>query len=106
MVILVQMKHVPFGMVLLGLSLLAMIFGSFGLVSGFQTRFSAVVLAICTASWAGVARNFWAIHNPLERSSDYQTFALGVAIIGGLFCLAASGGGRFAIDALGAEARG
>ena len=100
MIILVQTKHVPFGMSLLMLSLLAMMIGSFGLISGFKTRFSAVVLAICTASWMGVAHDFWAIHAAAERSSEFLLFSLGVAIIGGLFCLAASGGGRFALDAI------
>jgi putative oxidoreductase len=96
----VQLKHVPFGMPLLTLSLLAMMLGSFGLVSGFKTKLSAVVLAICTASWIGMAHNFWAIQNAAERSSDFLLFSLGIAIIGGLLCLAASGGRRFALDAI------
>ena len=98
--VLVQMKHVPFGMPLLSLSLLAMMMASFGLISGFKIRFSALVLALCTAAWIGIAHNFWTILNASERSSDFLLFSLGVAIIGGLLCLAASGGGRFALDTI------
>jgi hypothetical protein len=36
----------------------------------------------------------------LQRAFHYQAFALGAAIMGGLFCLAGTGGGRIAIDAI------
>ncbi len=100
MVILVQMKRVPFGQVSLGLSLIAMFFGSAGLVMGFQTRFSAFVLAICTSGWVLIAHDFWTIQDPVARQSDFLTFSLGVAVIGGLLCLFASGGGQFSVDRL------
>ncbi len=96
--ILVQMKQVPFGHLLLALSLIAMFFGSVGLVSGFQTRFSALVLAVCTAAWIGVAHDFWTIQNPLVQAADYQIFALGIAIIGGLLSFVALGAGGISID--------
>lgn len=95
---LVEMKRVPFGQVSLGLSLIAMCFGSIGLVLGFQTRFTAFALIICTGAWIGVAHDFWTISNPVVRAADYQIFALGVAIIAGLLCLVAFGAGRFAVD--------
>lgn len=105
MVILVQMKHVPFGQVSLGLSLIAMFFGSAGLVLGFQTRFSALVLAICTGGWALIAHDFWAIQNPIARQADFLIFSLGIAVIGGLLCLVASGGGQFSVDTLSEKPR-
>jgi putative oxidoreductase len=98
MKILVQTRHIPFGAMLLTLSLLAMFFGSIGLVSGFRTRFSAFVLIICTSAWIGVAHDFWAIQNPIARAADYQIFALGMALIGGLFAFVASGAGQYSAD--------
>jgi len=100
MVALVEMKHVPLGQVSLGLSLIAMFFGSAGLVMGFQTRFSAFVLAICTGGWALIAHDFWTIQDPIARQSDFLIFSLGVAVIGGLLGLFASGGGKFSVDSL------
>jgi putative oxidoreductase len=95
MVILVQMKHVPYGQPLLALGVVAMIFGGSMLFIGFQTRFSALILALCTIAWTGLAHDFWTIRNAAERASDYQDFALGIAVIGGLLTIAAFGGGRF-----------
>lgn len=98
MVVLVEMKRVPLGQVSLGLSLIAMFFGSAGLVMGFQTRFSAFVLAICTGGWAVIAHDFWTMQNPIARQSDFLIFSLGIAVIGGLLCLFASGGGQLSVD--------
>lgn len=101
MVVLVQMKHLPFGTLLLGVAILAMIMGAAGLLVGFQTRFSALVLACCTLGWMLVAHDFWNIDNPLERAADYQTFALGAALTGGLLVLVGRGAGNIAFDARG-----
>ena len=98
MEILVQMRHVPFGQPLLALAVLAMILGGISLVIGFQTRFSALVLSVCTGAWIAVAHNFWTIHNAILRASDYQMFALGIAVIGGLLTLVAFGGGYLSLD--------
>ena len=96
----VRAKNLPFGEVLLALSLIAMLFGSMGLVSGFQTRFSALALAVCTGAWIMLAHDFWMFQDSDQWAFHYQAFALGTAIIGGLFCLAGTGGGRIAIDAM------
>ena len=100
MVVLVEMKHVPLGQVSLGLSLIAMFFGSAGLVMGFQTRFSALVLAICTGGWALIAHDFWTVQNPIAQQADFLIFSLGIAVIGGLLGLFASGGGKLSVDSL------
>ena len=100
MVILVEMKHVPLGQVSLAMSLIAMFFGSVGLVTGFQTRFSAFALAICTGAWVAVAHDFWTIQNPIVRQADFLIFSLGVAIIGGLLSFIAFGAGRFSLDGI------
>jgi len=97
MVILVQLKHVPYGQPLLALAVVAMIFGGSMLFIGFQTRFSVLILALCTIASTGLAHDFWTIRNAAERASDYQDFVLGIAIIGGLLTIAAFGGGRFSI---------
>ena len=98
MVILVQMKRVPFGQVSLGLSLIAMFFGSAGVVTGFQTRFSAFALIICTGAWMGIAHDFWTIQDPVVRQAEFLIFSLGISLIGGLLSLIAFGAGRFSFD--------
>ena len=99
MVVLIQMRHLPFAPQLLAIAILAMIFGGIGLILGFQTRFSAVILSICTASWAVVAHPYWEIRDPIVRADDFLVFALAVAVIGGLFVFAGFGGGEISLDA-------
>ncbi len=78
----VRAKNLPFGEVLLALSLIAMLFGSMGLVSGFQTRFSALALAVCTGAWIMLAHDFWMFQDSEQRAFHYQAFALDAAIYG------------------------
>ena len=100
MVVLTQMKHLPFGPLLLALAVLAMIWGGFMLILGYQTRFAALMLSFCTAVWIYVAHDFWTLRDPILRGADYLTFSLGVALIGGLLALTGLGGGRFSLDHL------
>ena len=105
MVTLVEVKHVPLGQVSLAMSLIAMFFGSIGLVTGFQTRFSAFALIICTGSWIAVAHDFWTIQNPVVRQAEFLIFSLGVAIIGGLLSFIAFGAGSLSLDGIEIPAR-
>ena len=98
MVLLVEAKHVPFGQLSLAMSLIAMFFGSAGIVTGFQTRFSAFALIICTGAWMGIAHDFWTIQDPVVRQGEFLIFSLGISLIGGLLSLIAFGAGRFSFD--------
>jgi putative oxidoreductase len=99
MVVLARMKHVPLAPLLLGFAILAMSLGAIALLVGFLTRFSALMLACCTLGWMLIAHDFWTLRDPLERAADYQTFALGAALTGGLLILVGRGAGKFAWDA-------
>lgn len=105
MIILVEVKRIPLGQVSLAMSLIAMFFGSIGLVTGFQTRFSAFALIVCTGSWIAVVHDFWTIQNPVVRQAEFLIFSLGVAIIGGLLSLIAFGAGPFSLDGIEKPAR-
>ena len=98
MVVLVETKRVPFGQLSLAISLIAMFFGSAGVVTGFQTRFSAFALIICTGAWMGIAHDFWTIQDPVVRQAEFLIFSLGISLIGGLLSLIAFGAGRFSFD--------
>jgi len=100
MVILVQMKHVPFGTPMLVAAVVAMIAGGICLLIGFQTQISALLLSGCTMAWAYYAHDFWQRKTATDWSADYLVFALAIALTGGLLAIAGLGGGRFAIDSL------
>ena len=74
----------------LGLSLL--------LLAGFQTRWSALVLAVFTLVITLIVHPFWGI--PAEMvMSQQQAFFKNIAIVGGLLCIAAFGAGAWSLDA-------
>jgi putative oxidoreductase len=100
MAILVEIKHVPMGQILLTFSLIAMLLGGVTLILGYQARLTAAVLVLCTGAWLLVAHDFWSIHDAVVRDSDYQTFALGIALLGGLLLMMGEGPGRFSLDAM------
>lgn len=100
MIILVEMKHVPFGSTMLVVAVVAMIIGGLCLLIGFQTQISALLLSVCTMAWAYYAHDFWNLRNLTDWSADYLVFALAIALTGGLLAIAGLGGGRFALDSL------
>jgi putative oxidoreductase len=98
MIVLLTMRHVPGAPLVLAVGALAMILGGLAVLVGFQTRFSALVLLLCTIGWLAILHDFWHLHDALERAADLQTFALGVALAGGLLVLMGRGAGSFAFD--------
>lgn len=95
MVRLTDMKGVPAAPAVLALAILTMVFCGAALLIGFQTRVSAMLLAVCTMSWVFIFHNFWNVDGAVQRAADYQIFALGIAVTGGLLVLVGFGGGRF-----------
>ena len=68
------------------------------LLAGYQTRWSALVLAVFTLVITLIFHPFWGI--PAEMvMSQQQAFFKNIAIVGGLLCIAAFGAGAWSLDA-------
>jgi uncharacterized membrane protein YphA (DoxX/SURF4 family) len=97
--LIVEAKGIPLGHILLTCTLITMLFCGTGLLIGYQIRLCAVALIVCTLGWLVFAHDFWSILNPDRRANEYQTFALGMTLIGGLLLLMGDKVQRFALDA-------
>jgi putative oxidoreductase len=64
---------------------------------GFQTRLATVALIVFTIIATLIGHRFWEFEGQ-ARQMQQSHFFKNVAIIGGLFALWVSGGGRYAID--------
>ena len=104
-VALLDAKGVPAAPAVLGLTLGAMIFGGASLLAGFQTRFSAMALAVCSFGWSFLLHDYWMIADEAARAADRELFLLGIAVTAGLLVLAGFGGGGFAFDNTGRKKR-
>jgi putative oxidoreductase len=68
-------------------------------IVGWQTRLSALALALFTAVAAYFFHDFW--HYPVgaaEHSSNMTHFMKNITIVGGFLMLAGAGAGRYSID--------
>ena len=99
MLLLVQMRHIPLGATLLSLSLVTMLLGGAGIILGWQARLCAAALTLCTLAWVVCAHDFWNLQNAIDRTGDFETFSLGLGLVGGLLLLTGFGPGRFSMDA-------
>jgi putative oxidoreductase len=80
------------------LALLVEIVGSVALITGFGTRFAALVLAAFTLVASFFFHAFWAV--PADQAFMVQLlFFKNVAVVGGLLALAANGAGGWSLDA-------
>jgi putative oxidoreductase len=68
------------------------------LVIGLQTRLAALGLVVFTIAATLIAHRFWEIADPQAQQMQMIMFLKNVAIIGGLFYVAAAGAGRFSLD--------
>ena len=66
---------------------------------GFQTRLAALALIVFTIIATLIGHRFWEFDGPARQMQQSQFFK-NLAIIGGLFALWVSGGGRFALERL------
>jgi putative oxidoreductase len=84
------------------LALIVEIAGGIALLIGFQTRITAVVLAVFTFFASVFFHAYWAA--PADQAFVAQLlFFKNIAVIGGLLVLASSGAGKFSIDVLKAK---
>ncbi len=74
------------------------VLGGAALIAGIGTRIAAVVLAVFTLVASVFFHNFWAM--PAEQQFIQQLmFMKNIGVVGGLLALAASGAGRWSVDA-------
>lgn len=98
----IQSVGLPSPTVAAVIALVVEIAGGIALIVGYQTRIAAVVLAIFTFFASVFFHAYWAA--PADQAFVAQLlFFKNIAVIGGLFVLAASGAGKFSIDGLKAK---
>lgn len=74
------------------------VLGSIALIVGYQTRIAAVVLGLFTLVASFFFHAYWSV--PAEQAFVQQLmFFKNVAVVGGLFILAAQGAGAWSLDA-------
>jgi len=96
---LMTFRGIPAAPFLLLLALLLLVLGSLSLILGFHVRHGAVLLFGITIVATVLMHDFWQIHdNPVARHADFELFARGIAIAGGLLLLVGMGPGPLAID--------
>ena len=79
-------------------ALVVEILGGAALIVGYQTRIAALVLALFTLVASFFFHNYWGV--PAEQAFVQQLlFFKNVAVVGGLFVLAAFGAGAWSLDA-------
>jgi len=96
---LMTFRGIPAAPFMLLVALLLLVMGSISLILGFHTRYGAMLLFAVTVIATTLLHDFWQIHdNPIARHADFDLFARGIAIAGGLLLLVGMGPGPLAID--------
>jgi|UniRef100_UPI0035AE97B4 putative oxidoreductase len=73
------------------------VLGALALIVGYQTRFAALVLALFTLAASFFFHAYWSV--PAEQAFMQQLlFFKNIAVVGGLFVLAAYGAGAWSLD--------
>jgi putative oxidoreductase len=74
------------------------VLGGLALILGYQTRIAAIVLALFTLVASFFFHAYWSV--PAEQAYIQQLmFFKNIAVVGGLFVLAAQGAGAWSLDA-------
>jgi len=96
---LMTFRNVPAAPFVLLIALLLLVLGSLSLILGFHVRYGAMLLFGVTIITTVLMHDFWRIHgNAIARHADFELFARGIAIAGGLLLLVGIGPGPLAID--------
>lgn len=91
-------KGLPLPEVGAAIAIAVEVLGGLALIFGFGTRFAALVLALFTLAASVFFHNFWAL--PADQQMVQQLmFIKNIAVVGGLFTLAAWGAGAWSLDA-------
>jgi uncharacterized membrane protein YphA (DoxX/SURF4 family) len=100
---LLAMKDVPLPPLTLALGLIVLSLGGLSLILGFATRFGALLLFVFVIGASLKLHDYWRIHDTALRASEFSTFALLMAVAGGLLVLVGMGPGPVAIDSGGSR---
>ena len=93
-------KGMPFPALFPIIAIVIELGGGVVLALGVETRVLAVLFAIYVAVASLISHPFWTMTDP-ARAANAIHFYKNIAIIGGFLLLAATGGGRYSVDALG-----
>jgi putative oxidoreductase len=83
--------------VMLGGALLIEFGGALCLISGYQARIAAFVMAIYLTTVTLIFHNYWTITNEMVRATVFMHFQKNLGLIGGLLMVAALGPGSIAV---------
>jgi putative oxidoreductase len=84
-------------------TMIELVFG-LGLLLGFKSRLSAIVLSYYLVIVTLVFHNFWLFDNPVERSTNFTALVQNLAVVGGLISIAAHGPGLLSLGRTGRRA--
>lgn len=88
----------PLPTVAAAVAIVVEVLGAAALIVGYQTRIAAIVLGLFTLVASFFFHNYWGV--PAEQAFVQQLlFFKNVAVVGGLFVLAAFGAGAWSLDA-------
>jgi putative oxidoreductase len=73
--------------------------GGLAILTGFQTRYAALLLALFTLVAALIGHRFWDVADAAQRGNQLIHFWKNIAMIGGFLALYVGGGGAFSLDA-------
>jgi putative oxidoreductase len=82
---------------MLGGALVIEFVGALCLISGYQARIAAFVMAIYLTTVTLIFHNFWTITSEMARATMFMHFQKNLGLIGGLLMVAALGPGAWAI---------
>jgi putative oxidoreductase len=95
---LMSFAHVPAPPLILAVAVIVMGLGGLALLLGYQARHGAMLLFGLVVVAAFLMHDYWSLKNISERASEYEVFALNVALCGGLLMVIGLGAGPFALD--------
>ncbi len=75
------------------------VLGALALIAGFQTRIAAIVLALFTLVASFFFHAYWSVPDAQQAFMQQLLFFKNIAVVGGLFILAAQGAGAWSLDA-------
>jgi len=73
-------------------------FGGLALLLGFATRYATLLMILFVIVATLISHRYWEFADATQRRIQNVNFYKNVAMVGGLFFLFVSAGGRFSID--------
>ncbi|HTU00076.1 MAG TPA: DoxX family protein [Rhizomicrobium sp.] len=95
---LMSFAHVPAPPLVLAVAIIVLGLGGLALLFGYHARHGAMLLFGLVVVAVFFMHDYWSLKNVSERASEYEVFALNVAIAGGLLMVIGLGAGPFALD--------